>query len=41
MKIELETDDIKRIAEKVAEQLKPLLNNSHDSKGDELMSLSR
>ncbi len=39
MKIELEVSDIERIAEKVTEQLKPLLKNSHDSKGDELMDV--
>lgn len=39
MKIELEISDIERIAEKVAEQLTPLLKNSHDSKGDELMDV--
>ncbi len=39
MKIELETGDIERIAKKVVEQLKPMFNNSHDSKGDELMDV--
>jgi excisionase family DNA binding protein len=39
MKTELEDSDIERIAKKVAEELKPLLNNSHDSKGDELMDV--
>ncbi|MHC4269347.1 MAG: helix-turn-helix domain-containing protein [Planctomycetota bacterium] len=39
MKIELEVSDIKRIAEKVVEQLKPLLNNPHGSKCDELMDV--
>ncbi len=39
MKIELEVSDIERIAEKVTEQLKPLLNNSHDPKDSELMDV--
>ena len=39
MKIELEVSDIERIAERVVEQLKPMFNNSHDSKGDELMDV--
>ena len=39
MKIELEAGDIERIAEKVFEKLRPLLNDSHDSKDDELMDV--
>ena len=39
MRIELETSDIERIVKKVAEQLKPLLRNPHDSKDDELMDV--
>jgi len=39
MKIELEVSDIERIAEKVAEQLKPLFSNSHNPKDDELMDV--
>ena len=40
MKIEIDdTVLIDTIAKRVAEQLKPLLNNSHDSKGDELMDV--
>ena len=39
MKIELEVSDIEGIAEKVAEQLKPLLNNSHNPKDNELMTV--
>ena len=40
MKIEIDdTVLIDTIVEKVVEQLKPLLRNSHDSKGDELMDV--
>lgn len=39
MKIELETSNIERIAEKVMQQLKPLLSNNHNSKNDELMDV--
>ncbi len=40
MKIEInDTELIDTIAKKVVEQLKPMFNNSHDSKGDELMDV--
>ncbi len=40
MKIEIDDSQlINDIVEKVVERLKPLLNNSHDSKGDELMDV--
>ncbi len=39
MKIELEIDDIERIAEKVVEQLKPLLNQNPKSSDNELMGV--
>ena len=39
MKIELEIDDIEKIAVKVVESLKPLLSNSHDSNDNELMDV--
>ena len=40
MKIEIDdTVLIDTIVEKVVESLKPLLSNSHDSKGDELMDV--
>ncbi len=40
MKIEIDdTVLIDKIVEKVVERLKPLISNSHDSKGDELMDV--
>jgi len=39
MRMELEDKEIERIAEKVVERLKPLLNNSNNSKSDELMDV--
>jgi excisionase family DNA binding protein len=39
MKFELETEDLEKIANIVVERLKPLLNNSHNSKVDELMDV--
>ena len=39
MKIELEVDDIKRIAEKVAERLEPLLKQNPKSNDNELMDV--
>ena len=39
MKIELEVDDIKRIAEKVAERLEPLLKQNPKSSDNELMTV--
>ncbi len=38
MKIELEVSDIKRIAEKVAEQITPLLRQNSKSNDNELMT---
>ena len=40
MKIELESSDIERIAEKVVEKLKPMLNGSHNPKDNELMTVN-
>ena len=40
MKIEIDNAQlINDIVEKVVERLKPLINNSHDSRGDELMDV--
>jgi excisionase family DNA binding protein len=39
MKIVFEDGDIERIADRVVEKLKPLLNKSRDSKDDELMDV--
>ena len=40
MKIEIDNAQlVNDIVEKVVERLKPLINNSHDSKGDELMDV--
>ncbi len=39
MKIELEIDDIERIAEKVVEQLKPLLKQNSNGNDNELMDV--
>jgi excisionase family DNA binding protein len=40
MKIEIDNAQlINDIVEKVVERLKPLISNSHDSKGDELMDV--
>ncbi len=41
MKIEIDNAQlINDIVEKVVERLKPLISNSHDSKGDELMDVT-
>ena len=40
MKIEIDNAQlVNDIVEKVVERLKPLINNSHDSRGDELMDV--
>ncbi|MBS1258258.1 MAG: hypothetical protein MAG551_01311 [Candidatus Scalindua arabica] len=40
MKFELETEDLEKIANIIVERLEPLLNNSHNSKDDELMDIN-
>jgi hypothetical protein len=41
MKIEIDNSQLTNgIVEKVVERLKPLLNNSHDSKYNELMTVA-